>query len=127
MRTEELKAYLSNKKIIILGASKTGKTTLSNEVKDRLVIHTDEFLKYNFEEVPFKIMDAVKNVDSYCVEGMQSARALRKGLKADVVIVLKNAMAPQTDKHLSQWKGVEKIINEWFYSSANGAKLVYFE
>lgn len=126
MRSEELKAYLSNKKIVILGASKTGKTTLSSEITDRPVIHTDQFLRYTFDDVPFKIIESVKGLDSYCVEGIQCARALRKGLAADVVIVLKKAMVPQSDKHLSQWKGVEKILSEWFYNQS-GSKLVYLE
>ncbi len=75
-------------RIAVVGGPKAGKTTLSLTVKDRYVLHTDDFIDVNWDKVPQKIIDDLAQHDKFLVEGVQAARALRKGLQVDVIVTM---------------------------------------
>jgi hypothetical protein len=51
--------------------------------------------------------------DSFVVEGVQAARALRRGLVVDAVVYLDDAKAEQTDDQESMSKAVNTVFNDW--------------
>jgi predicted kinase len=74
--------------VAICGGPRVGKTELSRRLVTRLggvVVHTDDWLHEEWKEIPFKVIDAVYRVHArpLFVEGVQAARALRKGMAAD--------------------------------------------
>lgn len=117
MTTNLAQILTKYKRIVIAGGPKTGKTTLASAVTDREVFHTDDFIGRPWEEIPYFVIDQVKNLTSYVIEGIQAGRALRKGLKPDVVIYLTEHREPLTPRQQGMGKGCEAIFHDWLSTS----------
>lgn len=108
-------------RVAIVGGPRTGKTTFARSVRDRPVISTDDYMDLPWEDVPAKVIEAAAAAGaSFVVEGVQAARALRKGLEVDAVIVLTQPKTELTPGQAAMGKGVMTVFNEW-QSSRPGA------
>lgn len=91
-----------------------GKTTLSSQVRDRRVLSTDEFRNLPWEAVPEKVIQELSNERSFVVEGVQVARALRKGLTVDAVVYLSVSKIPsRMPRQIAMAKAVHTILTDW--------------
>ena len=70
---------ISIKKILIVGYPKVGKTNFSEKFKN--VIHTDSYMKLDFEKQIYQILEDIKDKDEWIIEGMQGIRLFRKMLQ----------------------------------------------
>jgi hypothetical protein len=105
-------------RIAIAGGPKVGKTRVfAAKVKDRPIIHTDDFMgdggQQAFLDAPRAIMAEVQSKRRFVVEGVQVARALRRGLRVDAVVWLDTPLEQLTPGRESQRIGVKKVFNEW--------------
>lgn len=101
-------------RIAIVGGPRTGKSTLARVVRGRPVISTDDYMELPWEEVPAAVIDAATGAGaSFVVEGVQVARALRRGLEVDAVVVLTQPKVAQTDGQIAMGKGVHTVFDEW--------------
>jgi hypothetical protein len=110
--------------VFICGGSKTGKTTLANDLCDSLynIIHTDEYIgKGTWADIPDLIIkDLQKSGDNFICEGIQTARVLRRILKdpkkyqieIDRVWNLTIPFSPVEPKALAMNKGLNTIFKE---------------
>lgn len=103
-------ALAAHARIAIGGGPRTGKTTLAGAVTDRPVLHTDERCGLPWSEQPAALIAACAQHDRFVVEGVQVARALRKGLQIDVLIWLVRPMAERTPQQVALAKGVATVI-----------------
>jgi len=109
-----------NKKILVIGYPLSGKTTLvkSWNVKDRLVVHTDDYIPaYGYEEALYKILSHINFVDTYVVEGVQGYRILRKlseyhALQPDLVIICRSTQAC-LPKHRTFRKNLDTVFRKY--------------
>jgi dephospho-CoA kinase len=100
-------------RVAIAGGPGTGKTTLAREVSDRPVIHTDDFRDLPWADIPREVIRAVAELGPrWCVEGCLVARALRRGLRPDVVIVLDKPRVRLNPKQAEFTRGVITILRE---------------
>lgn len=85
MDTLEIKP--SDKIIVIIGLTASGKTTLTEKVvelcPDHTVFHTDDYMQFGFEQSLYKLISDIKadQNDRKIIEGVQGFRLLRKGLQ----------------------------------------------
>lgn len=98
MKANELKFDPTDKIVVIIGLAASGKTTLTEMIAadllpDHDVIHTDDYMKFGFEQSLYKMIDDIKQKgdNPMIIEGVQGFRLLRKGLERgdffpDVVI-----------------------------------------
>lgn len=101
-------------RLAIVGGPRTGKTTLARSIRDRHVIGTDDFMALPWEEVPGKVIEAAGAAGrSFVVEGVQAARALRKGLVVDAVVVMTRPKTALTEGQASMTKGVATVLADW--------------
>jgi adenylate kinase family enzyme len=102
-------------RIAIVGGPKTGKTTLAGSVTDRPTFSTDEFMGIPWGDIPRAVaMKAGSLGPSWVVEGVQVARALRKGLVTDAVIHLNGpAHVSLTPMQAAMAKAVTSVFEEW--------------
>jgi len=102
-------------RIAVVGGPRTGKTTLvmtTVEVDDRPVFHTDDLIGLvEWADQPAVIIERCAPLDRYVVEGIQVARALRKGLEPDVVVVTTWPMVERT----SGQKRLARAVDTWFH------------
>lgn len=82
-------------RIAIAGGPRTGKTTLSNRVTDRRVVHTDDFIPMfkgrqdGWSELSRYVCALVNEHEGpILIEGVRTPHALRKGMIVDAVIWL---------------------------------------
>jgi dephospho-CoA kinase len=109
-------AVLGNyNRIAIVGGPRAGKTTLSR-LTDRPVIHTDDYRDRSWEAVPHAVIADVLDLqgDRFIVEGVQVARALRKGLEVDVVLVLNEPLSELTPRQEGMRKGVMTVLADYY-------------
>lgn len=97
----------------IAGGPNTGKTTLSKRVQDRRVVGTDAYKEIPWEDVPHRMIADVKDDSTYCIEGVQVARALRKGLPLDALVYLEHPMAEQSKGQLAMSKGIRTVLTDY--------------
>ena len=96
--------------VVICGGPKTGKTHLCRNL-GRQVIHTDEYMpSFTWVEGPWALISWVRGKDRWVMEGVQSARALRKGLEADAVIFLDGSVQELQPRQ----EGLRKSVDKWF-------------
>lgn len=102
-------------RIAIVGGPGVGKTTLSRWFTDRPVIGTDDYQKMDWEKIPSALIEGTGGIGpAFVVEGVQVARALRKGLAVDAVIHLETPHRPDPlPGQLAMGKGVETVFAEW--------------
>lgn len=114
-RAEVLRELLaSHARVAICGAPRTGKTTLAHAcVDERPLISTDRFIHLAWGDVPPAIIARCKPLPRFLIEGVQVARALRKGLEVDAVLYLDLPRAEQTPQQASMGKSVETVFREW--------------
>lgn len=109
-------------RIAIVGGPRAGKTTLAR-LADRHVIHTDDYRTRTWEAVPHAVIADVLDLAQYghrwIVEGVQVARALRKGLEVQVVIVLNEPLNELTPRQEGMRKGVMTVLADWYKDHKN--------
>lgn len=98
----------------LVGGSGTGKSTLSIVCQDRPVLHSDDFKHLDWsaasEEMARK---ANEQPGPVLVEGVAVARALRKGMRVDAVVLLKRPRRVQSRGQVVQEKGIYTVLAEW--------------
>jgi uridine kinase len=113
---------VDNKHVLILGAPRSGKTTLSKKLKTKYhyIIHTDDFgEEYGYEEGLYKLIDFIKNKQKNyytLVEGTLGYRLLRKinegkNIKFDVILNI-DTNPTLTKEQATLHKGNLKIIKD---------------
>lgn len=90
-----------------------GKTTLASLARDRPVIGTDKYKPMPWELIPQQMIADVQGMDTFLIEGVQAARALRKGLEVDAVVVLTRPKVERKAGQIAMAKAVQTIFNEW--------------
>lgn len=108
-------------RIAIVGGPRAGKTTLAR-LADRHVIHTDDYRTRSWEAVPHAVIADIRDLEAdslsrgnrWIIEGVQVARALRKGLEVDVVLVLNEPLEDLTTRQEGMRKGVMTVLASWF-------------
>lgn len=109
-------------RVAICGPSQTGKTTLSKTVTDgRDVVHTDDFIGVLPEAGGGAIIaESLAGKQTFLIEGVKAANALRAGLEVDVAIWAGTVHVPHTDGQARQAKGVQTVWDQWV--AADGGK-----
>ena len=108
------------KRIAITGAPRTGKTTITQQVTDRPVIHTDDWMREPWTDVPLLVKAACEQEpEAFVVEGVQVPRTLRKGLEVDAVVYLTTPQVPQTQLQINMGKAVGTVLSEWAATHPN--------
>lgn len=108
-----------HKRVAISGGPRAGKSTLAATVTDRPVLSTDEFVTVPWDSVPRAVLNRAADMgDSWVIEGVQVARALRKGLKPDVVVHLNGAHGELEPGQAAMAKGAFSVLTEWVGSNA---------
>lgn len=100
-------------RIAICGGPRTGKTTVAEWcTKDRPLLHTDDLMHLPWADVPQAVIDQCSHHPRFVCEGVQTARALRKGLQVDAVLYLDTCMVPER-RNGAMAKSVNTIFTEW--------------
>lgn len=113
-----LELVMSARRLAIAGGPRTGKTTLAGRLIGRSQVHTDDFMALPWAEVPEATIAACSSHQCFVVEGVQVARALRKGLEVDAVIWMGRPMVTLSDGQASMAKGVYTVFQEWVTTNA---------
>jgi hypothetical protein len=115
---------MKHDRIVVVAPPKHGKTTTLNKLKELHpmlnIVHADSFREYSWTEQPDIIIDCVRNTRKWIIEGVQASRALYKGLRPEVVVVLECQMEERTKKqeqlakNVAAWikKGIDKLCSE---------------
>lgn len=106
--------------LCITGPPRAGKSWLSDQLEELVpgvhVVHTDKWKHELWEQVPIVVRDHVADVaphyDHVVVEGVQVARAIRKGLVCDLLIVISRSLEELTPRQ----RGLGKSIEKWLQS-----------
>ena len=120
--TDLLKRVRLFNRIAIAGGPKAGKTSLASELADRQVYHTDDFKELSWKDQPGIIIQLLKDKSRFVVEGIQVARALRKGLEVDIVIFIK---FPKVELNGRQ-EGMRKMVDKDWYA-VNRTPVLFLE
>ncbi len=113
-RTDALAKLLDDHaRIAIVGGPRTGKSWLGALVTDRPVICTDRFSYLGWGDVPAAIISQCTPLQSFVLEGVQVARALRSGLVVDAVLYLDEPKAEQSKGQKAMSRGVSTVFREW--------------
>jgi len=105
-------------RLAISGRPKSGKTTLSERVSDRPVIHGDDYIKLGWSECSQKIVDVAAQIRGpLLIEGVQVPRALRKGLQVDAVIWLDKRLGEYNRHHETMLEGMLTVFTEWRHAN----------
>ena len=101
-------------RIAIAGGPQVGKTTICERVNGRPVFHGDDYIKLGWSESSQKLCDVVNaEAGPLVVEGVQVPRALRKGMRVDVVIWLERMGRYERDGHETMRGGAWTVLSEW--------------
>lgn len=101
-------------RIAIVGGPRSGKTTLSNTIRDRPVYHGDDYAHLGWSEASEYLAVVVNEAPGpLVVEGVSVPRALRKGMRVDAVVVLEGSHVELTPGQASMAKGVWTVFAEW--------------
>jgi len=109
------------KKVALTGPPKSGKTTLANEIKDRPIIHTDDYAHLAWKDQATAPLIKTATLDKFLIEGVQVPRALRKGLEIQIVICLGMSLEPLNTYQAGTAKSIRTILAEWSRSSMGEA------
>lgn len=100
-------------RIAIAGGPKVGKSTLTKQITDRPIIHTDDTMHQAWEDQPFIAIERCKPHLRFVVEGVQVPRALRKGLEVDAVLWLDHAFVALNARQVGMAKAVLTVFVGW--------------
>ncbi len=101
-------------RVAIVGGPKTGKSTLSGLVTDRPVFGTDILIGVaTWADAPHAFIGTCTGVPRFVAEGVQVARALRKGLKVDCVIGLREPKVELNDGQARMTKGIWTVMRSF--------------
>jgi len=132
--------------IVVVGAPAAGKTALTEqlaaEYPDYVIIHTDDYIKYGFEDSIYRILDDVARMPDkkIIIEGIQSARILRKGLErnslfADLIIkveapddVLQERYYARNQKPypFQTKKMIQTVFNDYLQKSGGRSRIITY-
>lgn len=111
---------LKHKRIAIVGGPGSGKTTLAARVYDRQVLHTDDVIDVvPWDDMPDYWLEQTRDLKSFVIEGVQTARYLRRAAKykeecpVDAVVALLGAVVPITGGQARMLKAVMTVFDEW--------------
>lgn len=74
-------------KIIIAGGPRTSKSTFAKELNKKLnipIVSTDDYIACGWSEAPHEIIDAIKDLPSYILEGVNAGRTIRKMVEKNI-------------------------------------------
>ena len=114
-------------RVAIAGVPKAGKTTLSRRYgTSRPVIHTDDLIHSGlaWSEQSERVVEDCARLETYVVEGVRVAHALRKGLACDVVIWLPESHEELEGRRLGMAKAIRTVFEEWRDMSAGTVPIV---
>jgi deoxyadenosine/deoxycytidine kinase len=108
--------------IVIIGFAASGKTTLTDQLKELYpsakFYHTDDYIKYGFEQSLYVLMEhlAKDKSELVIIEGIQCYRLLRKGIelksfKADLIVEVVASEATRAERIDERGKSVNAIFN----------------
>jgi hypothetical protein len=92
-------------RIAITGGPRTGKSTLVQRVDPttRPVLHGDDYIHLGWSESSQALCDAANAIyGPVVIEGVQVPRALRKGMRVDVVIWLDEPLMTPNERHIAR-------------------------
>jgi hypothetical protein len=113
-----------NARVAIVGGPGAGKTSLVEAVDDRPVFHTDDTMTGSWESQPHLWLERTRTLDRFVIEGVQTARYLRKAAQlgepcpVDAVVYLHGAKKVLTPRQSGLAKAVNKVFNDWRQVSA---------
>lgn len=100
-------------RVAVVGGPKSGKTTLTSGVADREVFRTDDAIALGWDAQPDHWITAASTQRRFVIEGIQVARALRKGLEVDAVVLLASPKRELRPAQVNMAKGVQTVLREW--------------
>lgn len=104
-------------RLAIAGGSCCGKTTMAWHIfgrfPDRKLFVHDDFKRFEWPVVPHAMIAAAQAETRFVIEGVNVARALRKGMKVDAVIYLYKPRVPRIKGQITQAKGIHTVLSEW--------------
>jgi hypothetical protein len=101
-------------RICIAGAPRTGKTSLTRQVSDRPVIHTDDWMHEDWEQVPHLVAAACAGHEAFVLEGVRAPDALRMGgVEVDAVVWLSRPKVAQNAAQRGMGVGVHTVLEQW--------------
>jgi len=116
------------KKVALTGPPKSGKTTLANEIKDRPIVHTDDYMHLSWKDQALVPCAETAKLDTFLIEGIQVPRILRKGLEIQIVICLGESIEPLNTRQIGVAKSVRTVLTEWSRSSlGESVPIVYLK
>lgn len=113
---DKLKAY---NRLVIVGPPRVGKTKVALKYfSDHKVISTDDFIKtVAWADVPEHVIGEVEKVERFVIEGVQTARILRKGKRLGIfepdAIILLSPTHEADPKHVAMRKATAKIFGDY--------------
>lgn len=75
-------------------------------------------MQEKWEDVPAIVMERLRGMPSFVVEGVQVPRSLRKGLVVDAVVWMSRPKVPLTVGQEVMTKAVSTVFSEWRSISA---------
>jgi hypothetical protein len=103
-------------RLALCGGPRTGKSTLATMLgrDGRSVLHTDALIGLGWSEASAEAMRLANETRGRIViEGVAVPRALRKGLKVDLVVWLERAWEPLSPGQASMTKACRTVLDEW--------------
>lgn len=115
---EIIERYISDcRKLAIVGGPNAGKTTFAVSLEFpefyRPVFCTDIFMHLPWKDQPAAIIKYLADLDAFVIEGVQTARALRKGLEVDMVVFIRGTRIPLNSRQEIMRKTVVKVFDDW--------------
>jgi len=101
-------------RVAIVGGPQVGKTTISRRIKDRPVLHSDDFKHLDWSAASQEMAERANAVKGkVAVEGVAAARAIRKGMRVDAILVLQEPVVKQLKPgQATMTKGVHTVLAE---------------
>lgn len=100
-------------RIAIAGSPRSGKTTSTNDVSDREVIHTDDFMDMDWSALSSHVATKCNHMQRFLVEGVRVPHCLRKGMQVDCVVWMGTPHVLLSDGQKTMTKACETIFREW--------------